>query len=257
VAGILDVEREALVRSINAWKKAELVDYTPPKRGTEIRILKRENREDVKVDFTAMREKATRAYKKLEEMEEYVFSFGCRPQYIMSYFGEEDAVPCGQCDNCLNGGKLKSQNEKFYNDKKDVDSPPWRGAPKGRGGFTKWEKTPKADFDNIKVEKKTLSTKLTQLETLDLYLKGRSILEIAKEREIQENTVYNHLEFLIEKGLIKDIDKLVDSKKQEKIFAVIKKVGTDKLTPIREELGEEYSWEEIKIARAKFKSHKK
>ena len=96
---------------------------------------------------------------------------------------------------------------------------------------------------------------MTQLETLDLYNKGKSVAEIAAQRELAENTIYGHLEFLIEKKLIKDIDKLVDSKKQDKIFAAIKKVGAAKLTPIKDELGDDYSWEEIKIARAKFKSH--
>jgi ATP-dependent DNA helicase RecQ len=262
-AGILGVEREALVRSINSWKKAELVDYTPPKRGTEIRILKREPKSEVKIDFAAMREKADRAYKKLEEMEDYVFSFGCRPQYIMNYFGEFDVKPCGKCDNCLAGNREKIR------EKREVESSsltPRTGQARGsqRGSFyakgrphpaSPYKGEGRADFDDIKVEKKTLSTKLTQLETLDLYTKGKSILEIAKARELAENTIYGHLEFLIEKGLIKNIDKLVDSKKQEKIFTVIKKVGTGKLTPIKDELGDDYSWEEIKLARAKFINH--
>jgi ATP-dependent DNA helicase RecQ len=269
VAGIIDVEREALVRSINSWKKADLAEYTPPKRGTEIRILKRENREDVKIDFSAMREKANRAYKKLDEMEDYVYTFGCRPQYIMQYFGDDNFPPCGKCDNCLSGEVRSEKSEVRSNHSGRGEfskSPLSRGVADvpavamakagGRGVFTKRDKPASADFDDIKVEKKTLSTKLTQLETLDLYNKGKSILEIAAEREINENTVYGHLEFLIEKGLIKNIDKLVDSKKQEKIFAVIKKVGADKLTPIKDELGDDYSWEEIKLTRAKFLSKK-
>jgi ATP-dependent DNA helicase RecQ len=261
VAGIIDVEREALVRSINSWKKADLAEYITPKRGTEIRILKREPREEVKVDFSAMREKANRAYKKLDEMEDYVYGFGCRPQYIMQYFGDDNFPPCGKCDNCLAGNeKLKIKNEKFSSDDEDNYSrrsgkekfpsrEGWRGASPRRGVL-------KADFDEIKVEKKTLSTKLTQLETLDLFLKGKSIAEIAAEREMAEKTIYGHLEFLIEKSLIKNIDKLVDAKKQDKIFAAIKKVGADKLTPIKDELGDDYSWEEIKLARAKFLSKK-
>ena len=107
-----------------------------------------------------------------------------------------------------------------------------------------------ADFDNIKVEKKTLSTKLTQLETLDLFTKGKSLAEIATARELTLNTIADHLVFLIEKGLIKNIDKLVEKKKQEKILAAIKKVGAEKLTPIKEELGDDYSWEDIKFVRA-------
>jgi ATP-dependent DNA helicase RecQ len=255
VAGIIETSREALVRSINAWKKADLVEYTPPKRGTEIQILKRVPRSEVKIDFSAMREKAQRAYGKLDEMEDYVYHFGCRPEYILNYFGEFDVKPCGKCDNCLSSppyeGGARGGFEKEKHSHKERFNRPFTTTPKPllrkEGGS--------ADFGEIKVEKKTLNTKLTQLETLDLYNKGKSVAEIAAQRELAENTIYGHLEFLIEKKLIKDIDKLVDSKKQDKIFAAIKKVGAAKLTPIKDELGDDYSWEEIKIARAKFKSH--
>ena len=46
------------------------------------------------------------------------------------------------------------------------------------------------------------------------------------------------------------------NEKQKKIMAVVKKIGMDKLTPIREALGEEYSWDEIKLTLAKMKSKK-
>jgi ATP-dependent DNA helicase RecQ len=247
VAGIIETGREALVRSINAWKKANLVEYTPPKRGTEIQILKRVTRAEVKIDFSAMREKAQRAYSKLDEMEDYVYSFGCRPQFIMNYFGEYDVKPCGKCDNCLGG------NEKIKNKKEKISEEIPRGGHKQRFYNKKYEET---NFSEIKVEKKTLNTKLTQLETLDLFNKNYEVAAIAGARGLTTNTIYEHLAFLVEKNLIKNIDKLVNSKKQDKIFAAIKKVGAVKLTPIKDELGDDYSWEEIKLARAKFLSKK-
>ena len=42
--------------------------------------------------------------------------------------------------------------------------------------------------------------------------------------------------------------------RQEKIMAAVKTVGADRLTPIRQALGEEYSWDEIKLVLAKLKS---
>ncbi|HTX86848.1 MAG TPA: RecQ family ATP-dependent DNA helicase [Candidatus Nanoarchaeia archaeon] len=260
VAGIIEVGREALVRSINAWKKAELVEYTPPRRGTEIRILKRVPRAEIKIDFSAMRAKAARAYRKLDEMEDYVYHFGCRPEYILNYFGEYDVKRCGKCDNCLSGtsavthpaspgARHPSREGNRYErsgNKKVPSREGWRDASERRGVLS-------AEFDEIKIEKKTLNTKLTQLETLDLFNKNYDPAGIAGARGLTVNTIYEHLAFLVEKNLIKNIDKLVSSKKQDKIFAAIKKVGPAKLTPIREELGDDYSWEEIKIVRAKFK----
>jgi ATP-dependent DNA helicase RecQ len=254
-AGIIDTTREALVRSINAWKKAELVEYNPPRRGTEIRILQRLSREELKIDFSAMCEKADRAYRKLDEIEDYVYFFGCRQQYILDYFGELNTQRCGKCDNCLSGGE--SADEKKFGGEEIIEV---KNSDRSAGERKKFYKNkkyePSADFSEINVEKNTLSTKLTQLETLELYNKEYAVPEIASERGLKVNTIYDHLVFLIEKGLIKSIDKLVDVKKQEKILVAIKKAGINKLTPIKDELGDGYSWEEIKLVRAKLISKK-
>jgi ATP-dependent DNA helicase RecQ len=252
VSGIIETSREALVRAINSWKKAGLAEYSSPKRGTEIRLLRRIVREEVKIDFTAMREKAARAYKKLDEMEEYVFSFSCRQQYILNYFGDDKAGSCGKCDNCLNGFRRKEVAD-FRQDKEKSSS--YSDLPNKQYGRRKtWEKrnagNDKADFEEIKVKKEVMPTKLTQLETLELFNKGNSPQAIAAARELTVNTIFDHLCFLIEKKLIKNIDSLVEKKKQEKILAAIKEVGAGKLTPIKEFLGDSFSYEEIKIVRA-------
>jgi ATP-dependent DNA helicase RecQ len=248
VSGIIGAEREALVRSINAWKKTGIAEYDPPKRGTEIRLLKRVERDEIKIDFAAMREKADRAYKKLDEMEAYVFSSGCRPRFILNYFGDGAFPSCGKCDNCLSGNeKGKAQNKKIKDNSSFKRCPPAGAREKV---FKKRGKSEFADFEEVKVEKKTLNTKLTQLETLELFNKNHSPAEIASLRNLATGTIYDHLTFLAEKGLIKNIDRLVDNNKQKIIMAAIKKIGAEKLTPIRKELGEDFSWEEIKIVRA-------
>lgn len=54
---------------------------------------------------------------------------------------------------------------------------------------------------------------------------------------------------MIEKKLIKpqEIDKLVDGRKQKKIKEAIEKVGSGKLTPIKEIVGDDASYEDIKL----------
>ncbi len=249
VSGIIGVEREAFVRAANAWKKAGLVVYEPPKRGTEIKILRRVEKSELKIDSDSMREKAAKAYKKLDDMENYVYTDVCRQRYILEYFGDKDADDCGQCDNCLTGGNRIKKDEHKSKEKKTTShgNYSWKNKRDEKSG---------ADFDDIKVEKKTLSTKLTQLETLDLFLKGNDVPAIAVARELKENTIYEHLIFLIEKKLIKDTGRLLDEKKYKKIAETFKEFGFDKLTPVKESLGDDFSWEEIKIARAKFLNKK-
>jgi DNA-binding NarL/FixJ family response regulator len=47
-----------------------------------------------------------------------------------------------------------------------------------------------------------LSTKLTQLETLELYNKGMAVEEIAARRDLSVKSVKEHLRYLREKGII-------------------------------------------------------
>jgi ATP-dependent DNA helicase RecQ len=224
MADILKVKKDTLARLIKKLKELELAEYVPPFRGTEIKILKRVEGNEVKLDFAALKHKLKHAYKKLDLMENYIYHFGCRQKYILDYFGELEADKCAKCDNCL----VKNMGE----------------------------------VEKVQVEEKhkkktsSLSTKLTQLETLELWNKGLSLEKIAEARELTIDTIVGHLCFLIEKGLGISIDKLVKPERQKKIVAAIKTAGTDKLTPIHEILGEDYSWDEIKLVLAKMKSKK-
>ncbi|MFA5753937.1 MAG: ATP-dependent DNA helicase RecQ [Patescibacteria group bacterium] len=101
VAVILNVKKDSLLRTVKKLAEKDLVEYRPPFRGTEIKILKIVEPEDLNLDFKALKAKAARAYEKLDEMENYVYHLGCRQEYILNYFGDSQAKPCGQCDGCL------------------------------------------------------------------------------------------------------------------------------------------------------------
>ncbi|MBD3248001.1 RecQ family ATP-dependent DNA helicase [Candidatus Falkowbacteria bacterium] len=235
LAGIIEENREALVRVLNALKKADLIEYNPPKRGTEIRILKRVPVSEVGLDFKALRKKADRAYSKLDEIENYVFSPECRHKFILDYFGDPEARACGRCDNCLTGGRTLSSQERRPKKKEYKKS-----------AFAK-----KKDEEYKVGEKKNiLNTRLTQLETLELYNQGKSLEEIASERGLTQSTIVEHICFLVDKKLINDADKLVEADKRKKIEKMIKKIGAEKLKPIKEALGDDFSYDEIKIVRA-------
>ena len=241
-AGIIKVGKESFMRLTRHLAENNLAQYQPPFRGTEINILKRVDPSEVKIDFAALAEKLKRAYAKLDKMEDYIYHFGCRQAYILNYFGDLKAKICGKCDNCLTAGGYQRKHRRPRKKSRRI-------------------KISKDDLDEV-MEKPsselTLSTKLTQLETFDLYNKGLAIEAIAQERELTIGTVVGHLIFLMEKKLIKfdEIDKLVDHNKQKKIKAAVEKVGAEKLKPIKEELGEEVSYEEIKLVFAKINNQK-
>ncbi|MBI2459389.1 MAG: RecQ family ATP-dependent DNA helicase [Parcubacteria group bacterium] len=224
IAEILKIKKDALLRLIKKMADLDLLEYMPPFRGTELKILKRLQASEVKLDFAALKYKLKHAYKKLDLMENYIYHFDCRQKYILDYFGEPAAGQCVKCDNCL-AGKM------------------------GRVEKVQLE-------ERLKKKPASLCTKLTQLETLELWNKNMSLEQIAEARELTVGTIVGHLCFLAEKGLGIKIDKLVSLERQEKIIKAIKQVGADKLTPIREVLGEEYGWDEIKLTLARMRSQK-
>ncbi|MBI5465243.1 helix-turn-helix domain-containing protein [Candidatus Gottesmanbacteria bacterium] len=205
--------------------------------------MKREDAANVKIDFAALKEKLRKAYSKLDQMEEYIHHYGCRQTYITEYFGERNSSFCKKCDNCLTGFKRRERaagedkKEKSYHHKKEFVS---RSDAKYLTMETEEDLSQKAK----------LPTKLTQLETFDLYNKGFTIEQMAVARELKAATIVEHLCFLMKTGLPVHLDKLVNKDKQKKIREAAKKIGFNKLTPLKESLDEEISWEEIKLVLA-------
>ncbi len=122
IANIIGEKKEGIQRLIKTLKEAGLAEYQPPFRGTEIRVLKHVDPEDLEINFRALREKLERAYDKLDEMENYVFEEACRSEFILKYFGDREAVPCGICDNCLNPKRAKENKKEDYRQKEYLSS---------------------------------------------------------------------------------------------------------------------------------------
>jgi ATP-dependent DNA helicase RecQ len=93
----------------------------------------------------------------------------------------------------------------------------------------------------------------TELTTLKLHQQGMSIDEIARERNIKPTTVIRHLSDLMEKNEAIDINLLVPANKQQVIWKVLDTLGDVALTPIKEYLGGDYSFDEIRIVRGAWK----
>jgi ATP-dependent DNA helicase RecQ len=93
----------------------------------------------------------------------------------------------------------------------------------------------------------------TELQTLELYQQGLSISEIAKKRNLSPKTITGHIANLIEKNQLGDLNQLVPVEKQQKILQVLNTLGDVALTPIKEYLGDSYSFEEILFVRSKWR----
>ncbi|MBD1831814.1 DNA helicase RecQ [Cyanobacteria bacterium FACHB-472] len=96
----------------------------------------------------------------------------------------------------------------------------------------------------------------TQLKTLDLYMQGLSIAEIAQQRDLRTGTIVDHLAELIALNQPIDINSMVSPERQLEILKAIEVTATESLTKIREFLGESYSFDEIRLVRGMWKRRK-
>ncbi|MEH1894829.1 MAG: DNA helicase RecQ [Nostoc sp.] len=97
------------------------------------------------------------------------------------------------------------------------------------------------------------SSSYTELQTLQLHQQGLNIAQIAQKRNLSPATVSSHLEKLIEKNQPVDLNQLVPLEHQQKIWQVLEVLGDISLTPIKEQLGESYTFDEIRLVRCKWR----
>lgn len=86
--------------------------------------------------------------------------------------------------------------------------------------------------------------------TLELYRKGMKVDEIAAKRGMTTGTIMSHFVELIVAGKCRAEDFIEDTR-LENIRTAAEQLGTTQLTPLRQHLGEEYSYEELRMAMAK------
>jgi len=90
----------------------------------------------------------------------------------------------------------------------------------------------------------------TRMVTLDLYKAGRSIEEIATERNLKPSTISSHLAELIEMGEEIDVEKLIQPDHYDVIVDALQQIGGEVLRPVKDFLGDDYTYEEIRLVRA-------
>jgi ATP-dependent DNA helicase RecQ len=95
---------------------------------------------------------------------------------------------------------------------------------------------------------KTLSSESATLEMLNQNLTPE---EIASRRGLAPSTVYTHIENLIMAGEDIPIERFIKKEKIDVIRDAVLEIGVEKLKPIKDKLGENYSYEEIRLVRAK------
>jgi len=85
----------------------------------------------------------------------------------------------------------------------------------------------------------------TAAESFHLYRSGKTVTEIAAQRSLATTTIEGHLSYYIYKGEM-DVQEMVGEEKKLFIKDTVESYGAEKLAPLKEVLGEDYSYGEIK-----------
>lgn len=101
--------------------------------------------------------------------------------------------------------------------------------------------------------KRKSKTSDSKKESFRLFQEGKSINEIAEIRGFVETTIESHLAHFVEKGEL-EIEKLVSSEKIPIIEKAVQQYFEGQLKPVKELLGDQYSYGEIKLVISKIKA---
>ncbi len=93
----------------------------------------------------------------------------------------------------------------------------------------------------------------TKRESLRLYQEGNTVAQIAELRQLSPTTIEGHLAYYVERGDM-DVLEFLAPDRLDTLVNACQQVGGQALTPIKEFLGEEYGYGEIKLALAYAKS---
>ncbi len=97
----------------------------------------------------------------------------------------------------------------------------------------------------------------THLKTYELHKDGVKPADIADGRNLRLGTIQSHLADLLENGYDVDLDRLVSPERQQAILAVIPQVQYQSLRTVRDRLGDDYGYDEIRLVLAWWKTQQK
>lgn len=98
-----------------------------------------------------------------------------------------------------------------------------------------------------------LQRRNSQEETITLFQQGHSIEQIMQIRELARSTILTHLTEAIQMGIELDLTPLIPPEKQVAIKEVIAEVGAERLTPIKEKLSSDFTYDDIRLVAAYYR----
>ncbi len=225
------IARESVMTALHGLHERGLIDYTPPQRGRAMRLIKRASElPDLGIDLSALISKQTREQAKLDCMVNYAHTTDCRRHYILGYFGEHRAKgSCGSCDRCLESkgpGKPALKSPASHPPSARKEAPPLVKASDAPA-------RPRVSRDDM----------LAQV--LAGHREGLGAAALAERLERSPTTIEGYLIDLLQADAIQRAG-LVNDLKAARIIQAIASEGSERLRPLKDALGDDVSYFEIR-----------
>ena len=104
-------------------------------------------------------------------------------------------------------------------------------------------------YEDPKKKKKKEPKKATVEITLELWMQGNSIYDIAKQRKLTPSTIFNHFTKLIQMETVELADILPEDKITA-LAAAFKDFNGESLGELKEKHGDAFSWDELRLFKA-------
>ena len=272
---------------INAAVAALVESGLAERRGYMVKLARGDAEEEI--DLAGLEAHRAHALKKLDLMQAYAESMTCLRVRILQYFEPGEWEPCGNCGPCAAGPQQQLQQasdedaeQRFQQlrqlrrtiaDQEGV--PPYvvfsdatlremaAKRPRNRVemlavsgvGRVKWERYGQQFLDVVvaslpRQNHHAGSSSDTVTATLELAAQGRPIAEIARERGLAASTIAGHLERLILDGRIDDVSPWLDASTLRRITDAAAGEQIGALGPLRESLGDDVTFDQLRLARA-------
>ncbi len=245
--GFLDVATEFSILRLNTRSR----DILRKQCTFEMPVIQREvkKEERVRADFEVLDPQSSRLFQHLRNLRKQIADASGVPPYVIF------------SDTALRGmAQQRPQTQEQFLQISGV------GSSKVEAYFTPFTEEIRAycELHNIPMEqmaaiapKKSAIVKPppvqmphSRLQTLTLNEQGKSIEQIANERGLTTSTITNHLAELIELGETIDIAPLIPESHYQNIVDAIEQLGDGALRPLKDFLGDDYSFDEIRLVRA-------
>jgi ATP-dependent DNA helicase RecQ len=241
LVGRVGTARDSVLTALHGLHERGLIEYTPPMRGRAMRLKTRsETLPDLGVDLATLISKQAREQAKLDCMVNYAYAADCRRRYILDYFGEHrEGGGCNSCDRCLES-------------RKTLEPAPGK-VPMSRKAPVPPEPQPIVKAVATSARQR-ISRETMRDRVLAGHREGLDVATLAERLERSPTTIEGYLIDHLKDGRIA-LHELLSAAKAERIRQAIALAGPERLRPLKEALGEDVSYFEIRACLALDAAH--